>query len=68
MNRSPRTITKYRFCFKLVLNLAERRGVLRIDQIDLAFVDAFQLQRIKHTAQRRKMDEDEGSESQDNSQ
>ena len=39
--RSPKTITKYEFCFKLMLELAARRRIIRIDQIGLAFVDAF---------------------------
>jgi site-specific recombinase XerC len=42
--RSPKTITKYEFCFKLMLELAARRRITHIDQIDLAFVDAFKLE------------------------
>lgn len=43
--RCTRTIGKSQFAFKLLLELALIRGVTRIDQIDLAFVDAFKLAR-----------------------
>lgn len=46
--RSAKTISKYRFTFALALKLAERRGISRINQIDLAFVDAFRLERTTH--------------------
>lgn len=48
--RAKKTIRKYEFAFKLALELAERRGISRIDQIDLAFIDAFRLAREVHRA------------------
>ena len=54
--RSPKTITKYEFCFRLLLELAARRRITRIDQIDLAFVDAFKLERTTHRAKPQKKD------------
>ncbi|MEX2308415.1 MAG: hypothetical protein WD738_12515 [Pirellulales bacterium] len=43
--RSEKTVGKYEFAFKLVLELAERRGLRRISQIDLALIDAFRAER-----------------------
>lgn len=54
--RSSKTITKYEFCFKLLLELAAKRRITRIDQIDLAFVDAYKLERITHRAKPKKKD------------
>jgi hypothetical protein len=54
--RAPKTITKYEFCFKLMLELAAKRGIARIDQIDLAFVDAYKLERTTHRAKPKKKD------------
>ena len=47
---------KYLFCFKLMQELAEKRRHHRINQIDLAFVDAFQV-RTQLTASETKKDE-----------
>jgi hypothetical protein len=54
--RSPKTIDKYEFCFKLMLELAAKRRITRIDQIDLAFIDAYKLERITHRAKPKKKD------------
>ena len=54
--RSAKTITKYMFGFKLMLELAAKRGITRIDQIDLAFIDAFKLERTTHRAKPKKKD------------
>ena len=48
LGRSPKTITKYQYCFKLALQLAAKRGVKRINQIDLAFIDAFRGERMRN--------------------
>jgi hypothetical protein len=48
LGRSPRTITKYQYCFKLVQQLAAKRGVKQINQIDFAFIDAFRAERMKN--------------------
>jgi hypothetical protein len=46
--RSKSTIKKYRFALRLALELATKRGISRINQIDLAFIDAFRLERTTH--------------------
>ncbi len=46
--RSEKTIAKYMFTFRLVLELAEKRGITRVDQLDLAFINAFRLERNTH--------------------
>jgi hypothetical protein len=56
--RSQKTITKYEFCFKLLLELAAKRRITRIDQIDLAFVDTYRLERTTHRAKPKKKDND----------
>lgn len=43
--RSENTIRKYQFTFKLLLELAVKRGTRRIDQLNLAFVDAYRASR-----------------------
>lgn len=43
--RSPKTIGKYQFCFDLLQDLAKRRGVRRISQIDVRFVDQYRAER-----------------------
>jgi hypothetical protein len=68
LRRSPKTIAKYLFCFGLMEELAAKRGITRIDQVDLAFIDAFKLERIKHRAQPRKRYNHAASESKNNSQ
>jgi integrase len=47
LGRSPKTITKDQYCFALVQELAARRGIKRINQIDLGFVDAYRGERMK---------------------
>jgi hypothetical protein len=54
------TITKYQHALKLVVELAEKRGISRIDQINLAFVDAFRLDRVTHRYKRKRNDHAEG--------
>ena len=66
--RSPKTLKKYEFCFKLMMELAVKRGITRIDQVDLAFIDAFKLERIKHRAQPRKRYQHVASKSENHSQ
>lgn len=39
--RSEKTIQKYQFAFKLFMNLAENQGIRRIDQVNLALIDAY---------------------------
>jgi hypothetical protein len=68
MGRSEKTITKYQFTFKLMLELAAKRGISRINQIDLAFVDAFKLERTTHRVKPKKKDTREESKAQNNSQ
>lgn len=46
--RAETTIKKYAFGCKLIQDLAARRGISRINQLDLAFVDAFRLARAIH--------------------
>jgi site-specific recombinase XerC len=43
--QSEKTIGKYGFALNLMVELAKTRGLSRIDQIDLAFIDAFKLSR-----------------------
>jgi hypothetical protein len=52
LGRSQRTVTKYQFCFNLVLKLAKKRGICRIDQIDESFIDAYRTERHKHAVLR----------------
>jgi hypothetical protein len=56
--RAELTIRKYIFGFKLIQELAARRGISRIDQINLAFVDAFRLERTTHRVKRKKKEND----------
>jgi hypothetical protein len=48
LGRSPKTIAKYLYGFKLVLNLAHELGIDRIDQVNLAFIDKFRNTRMRH--------------------
>lgn len=43
--RSASTMSKYRFCFQMLLDLAERCRIQRVDQIDLRFIDRFRAER-----------------------
>ena len=43
--RSKKTVTKYKFCFSLLLDLAKRKKTSRISQIDLSFMDTFRSER-----------------------
>lgn len=43
--RSQKTIDKYQHGFDLLLELAKRRNIRRIDQVDLRLVDAFRTER-----------------------
>jgi integrase len=45
--RSPKTMAKYEYAFKLFLDLAERRKVRSILGVNQAFVDAFRAERRK---------------------
>jgi hypothetical protein len=56
--RAVSTIRKYLFGFKLIQELAARRGISRINQIDLAFVDAFRLERMTHRFKPKRKDGD----------
>lgn len=48
--RAKRTIDKYEHCFKLLLELADRRGVHRISDVNLALLDAFEAERCQKGA------------------
>ena len=48
VGRSAKTIKKYQYCFRLVLELAAERRIERVDQLDLAFVDAFRRKRMRY--------------------
>ena len=37
--RAEKTIRKYQFCFKLLLEIAKRRNITRISQLDVRVVD-----------------------------
>lgn len=63
-NRAERTIRKYVFGFKLIQELAARRGITRINQIDLAFVDAFRLERMTHRVKPPKKDDGDSKRAQ----
>jgi hypothetical protein len=62
------TIRKYEFGLKLIQDLATRRGISRIDQIDLAFVDAFKIERETHRVKPRKKDTHAKGQAENNSQ
>jgi hypothetical protein len=47
LGRSVKTIQKYNHCFQLVIELAAELNVERIDQLDLAFIDAFREKRVR---------------------
>lgn len=44
--RSAKTITKYQYCFELLLNLADQLRITRISQINLSVVDQFRATRV----------------------
>jgi integrase len=46
--RGDKTLTKYEYAFQQFLDLAKRRRVKSIEQVDLSFVDAFRKQRRRH--------------------
>jgi integrase len=43
--RSSKTMAKYEFCFALLLDVAARRRIRRLDQLDLQLVDQFRAER-----------------------
>jgi integrase len=51
--RDPKTVNKYRFCFDLLLEIAERRRCTRISQLDVGIVDQYRAERVKGSAVRK---------------
>lgn len=43
--RTPKTVDKYRFCFNLLQEVADRRHLTRISQVDLTLVDQYRAAR-----------------------
>ena len=51
--RAEKTIRKYQFCFTLLVDIAERRNIRRISQLDMRLVDQYRAERKKGGAGRR---------------
>ena len=46
LGRASKTLDKSRHCFKQLLELAERRKVRRLDELDLRLIDAYRRERV----------------------
>jgi integrase len=51
--RAEKTVRKYEFCYGLLLDIAERRNVTRISQLDIRVVDQYRAERKAGGADRR---------------
>ena len=51
--RSHKTVAKYEYAFQLLSEIAERRRVQRIDQLDLRLIDQFRAERTAGSVTRR---------------
>ena len=51
--RAEKTVRKYEFCYDLLLDIAERRNVTRISQLDIRVVDQYRAERKAGSENRR---------------
>jgi integrase len=47
--KKKKTTSKYKHCFKLMMDVARQLGVQRLDQVDHRFIDAFRNMRAKYS-------------------
>lgn len=47
LGRAERTLKKYEYCFTLTKELAAKRRITKLSQVDIRFMDAYQAMRLE---------------------